>query len=77
MTVSDGPAETPDTEAVERALAREGIHRAYAAEVQAMYRSPRGRWRPCCGLLCDPCVLDLGRVVEALRRDAARGERDG
>jgi len=24
-------------------------------------------WRVCCGSLCDPCVLRLGRVVDRVR----------
>ncbi len=59
----------PDPARVAAALAAEGVSADYAPDVVAMSREPRERWRPCCGMLCDPCVMTLARVVDRLRRE--------
>lgn len=42
---------------------------AYLPEVQRMFEQDRSEWRPCCGMLCTPCVLDLARAVDRARAE--------
>ena len=59
----------PDPEALARAMEREGVPSDYAPDVLELWRTPRAHWRPCCGLLCDPCVMALARVVDRLHAE--------
>lgn len=61
----------PEPEALARAMEAEGVPADYARDVLELWRTPRRTWRPCCGLLCDPCVLTLARVVDRLRAEQA------
>lgn len=54
-------------EALEQALGELDLDRGHRAEVREMATSPRGTWRPCCGSLCDPCVMELHRAADRVR----------
>lgn len=54
-------------EALRRAARELDVDDAYLPELRQMAESDRAAWRPCCGLLCTPCVLDLARVVDRAR----------
>lgn len=56
-----------EDEALERAATDLDVDHAYLPELRTMLRTERGGWRPCCGSLCTPCVLDLARVVDRAR----------
>lgn len=63
------PAGPGDFEAAIAALlAAERIDPSYAAFVRRHLAEPDAGWRWCCGSHCDPCVEQLGRVVDAARR---------
>ena len=57
----------PDPEHLARAMEAEGVAAEFAPDVIEMWHQPRERWRPCCGMLCEPCVMTLARVVDRLR----------
>lgn len=59
----------PDPKRLASAMEAEGVPAELAPDVLELWRTPRSQWRPCCGLLCDPCVLALARVVDRLRAD--------
>jgi len=63
-----------DDEALKRAAEQLAVDEAYLPELRTMMKTDRAAWRPCCGLLCTPCVLDLARVVDRARAIAG-GER--
>ena len=48
-------------------LRAEGVDDSYLAFVARHVGEPDPSWRWCCGSSCDPCVLRLGRVVDAAR----------
>ncbi|MCA9604648.1 MAG: hypothetical protein KC619_03575 [Myxococcales bacterium] len=56
-----------DDEALARAAGELEVDLAWLPELRTMLRSDRASWRPCCGSLCAPCVLDLARVVDRAR----------
>jgi hypothetical protein len=59
--------------ALDEALAAAGIRPAYREVVRAHLDEPDERWRFCCGSACDPCVAQIGRAVDAVRRARAGG----
>lgn len=54
-------------DALAQALRENGLDARSGDEVLALLRTPRREWRPCCGLLCDPCVLALHRAADRVR----------
>lgn len=56
-----------EDEALTRAAVERGLDLAWLPELRSMLRTDRAAWRACCGGLCTPCVLDLGRAVERAR----------
>lgn len=53
--------------AILRALDEEGLDPMYDGVVRRYLQRDDDAWRVCCGSLCDPCVLRLGRVVDRVR----------
>ncbi len=49
-------------------FAREDVDQGYLPFVLQHLRRPDDDWRWCCGSNCDPCVDQLGRMVDAARR---------
>ena len=68
------PAPPPIARALAQALAENGLDPELAPDVVALLRQPRELWPPCCGGLCDPCVLALQRTANRAR---ALGWADG
>lgn len=56
-----------DADAIGALLGDEGLDPSYRAFVARHLTEPDSRWRWCCGSQCDPCVVRLGRVVDAAR----------
>ena len=54
-------------------LADEGIDPSYVVFVVRHAIEPDATWRWCCGSTCDPCVTQLGRVVDRTRLATATG----
>ena len=55
-------------EALSQALAELEIDSSYRRDVIELLETPREAWPACCGLLCDPCVLGLAKVVERVQQ---------
>src|SRR5690606_29979317 len=69
-STSEGPMERERSSveaAIGRALDEEGLDRMYDGVVRRYLERDDDGWRSCCGSLCDPCVLTLGRVVDRVR----------
>ncbi|MGE3172765.1 MAG: hypothetical protein AB7O97_09065 [Planctomycetota bacterium] len=68
--------DAPDDERHRPALAQllagqflhEGVDPGYLQFVLQHLRRPDAQWRWCCDSNCDPCVKQLGRLVDLARR---------
>ena len=68
-----GPLDDPGLHAeIVRLLEQEHVDPSYAAFVLRHLDEPGDGWRWCCGSNCDPCVEELARVVDAVRRRLGR-----
>ncbi|MCB9598362.1 MAG: hypothetical protein H6719_36950 [Sandaracinaceae bacterium] len=56
-----------EEDALRQAAEELEIDPAYLPELRDMLRTDRSSWRACCGMLCTPCVLDLGRAIDRTR----------
>jgi hypothetical protein len=68
-----GPLDEPALQAeIARLLEAQHLDPSYAAFVRNHLDVPGDGWRWCCGSNCDPCVEELARVVDAVRRRLGR-----
>lgn len=55
--------------ALDAALAFAGLDPVWRGNVRSLHEREDAAWRDkCCGGGCDPCVLQLARAVDELRR---------
>ena len=80
MPARDGDQPPIDERELERRLAEqflhEGIDTSYLRFVMEHIQRPDDGWRWCCGSNCDPCVEQLGRLVDSARRLLGIGPAD-
>ena len=67
MPVGNPPDDAALDDCVARALEAEGMHSGFLRIVRTYVLDRRDQWRVCCGSNCDPCMLQLGRVVDRVR----------
>ena len=61
--------EAPTLEAaIRRALEENHLDGSYRRDVLELLETPRGQWPPCCGSLCEPCVLVLWHAADRVRQ---------
>jgi hypothetical protein len=55
-------------DALRQALEENGLDESYRPDVRELLETPRDQWPPCCGSLCDPCILVLWRTADRVRQ---------
>lgn len=49
-------------------LAAQGIHEGFTDTIRRLVFEDNDDWRRCCGSGCDPCVLQMERAVDGVRK---------
>ena len=55
-------------DALTRALAEQGIQEGFRETIRRLIYEESDSWRRCCGSGCEPCVLQMERAVDDVRR---------
>ncbi len=53
--------------AILAAMAVEGVDATYRSVIRTYVEDRSDTWRRCCDSACDPCMLQIGRIVDAVR----------